>query len=67
LAPASNKKPGGRSIAPPPWWHGEENGKKKAKPMGRDKDSLTEEQRKQITTIWIRRIYKKPKGATLTA
>jgi len=38
----------------------EENGKKKTKPLGQDKDSLTEWQRKQTVTkiILIRRISK---------
>jgi len=41
-------------------WGGEENGKKKAKLMGWDKGSLTEQQTKQTvtTTKAIRRIYK---------
>jgi len=60
LAPASNKEPHGRSLAPSSWWDGEENGKKKAKLMGWDKDSLTEQQRQRkiITIILIKRIYK---------
>jgi len=36
----------------PPWWDGEENQKEKAKFMGLDKNSSTEQQReKKITTI----------------
>jgi len=45
---------------PSPHWDGEENGKKKAKLMGRDKGSLTEQHTKQTvtTTILIRKTYK---------
>jgi len=41
-------------------WDGEQNQRKKAKLMGRDKDSLTEQQRKKIVTtiIFIKIIYK---------
>jgi len=46
VAPAGNKEPRCLSIAPPPGGGGEENRKKKAKLMARDKDSLTEWQRK---------------------
>jgi len=43
----------------PPHWGGEENGRKKAKLLGRDKDNLPEQQRKRtVTTILTRRIYK---------
>jgi len=39
---------------PSPRWSGEQNGKKKAKLMGRDKGSLTAQQRKwSITTIIV--------------
>ena len=41
LALAGNKGPGGHSVAPPPRWSEEENGKKKAKFLGQNKDSLT--------------------------
>jgi len=43
---------------PSPQWGWEENGKKKVKFLGRDKDSLTEPQRKRtlITTVLRRRI-----------
>jgi len=59
LAPAGIKESCGLSIIASPRWGGEENGKKKAKLMGRDKDSLTEQQRKWTVTtiILIRRIY----------
>jgi len=45
---------------PSPHWGGEENGKKKAKLVGRGKGSLAEQQTRQTvtTTILIRRIYK---------
>jgi len=43
MAPASNKRPRGHCIT-------EENGKKKAKPVGWDKGSLTEQQSKQTVT-----------------
>jgi len=57
---------------PSPRWGGEENRKKKAKLIGRDKRSLTEQQTKQTvaTTILIRKIYKtnsEMHRATLTA
>jgi len=56
---------------PSPCWGGEQNGKKKAKLVGGDKGSLTEQQRKQTLTtiILIRRIYKNQgkHRATLTA
>jgi len=44
-----------------PWWCREDNGKKKAKLVGWNKDSLTEPQRKRAVTtiILIRGIYKK--------
>ena len=46
-----------------PHWGGEKNGKKKAKLVGRDKGSLTEQQTKLIeTTILIERIYKTNSG-----
>jgi len=43
-----------------PRWGGEENEKKKAKLMGQEKGSLTEQQRKRTVTtiILIKRIYK---------
>jgi len=43
LAPASNKEPRSRFTSPPPSWGREENGKKKAKVVGRDKGSLIEQ------------------------
>ena len=48
------------TLSPLPHCGGEENGKKKAKLVGGNKDSLTEQQTKQtLTTITlIRRIYK---------
>jgi len=61
LAPAGNKEPHGRSIAPSPTGVGRRMGKKEAKRMGWDKDGLTEQQRKrtETTIILIRRIYNK--------
>jgi len=50
-----------RSLShPSPRWGGEENGKKKAKLVGRDKGNLTEQQTKWTvtTTILIKRIHK---------
>jgi len=45
--------------SPVPLWGGEENWEKKAKLMGRDKDSLTENRKRTVTTmILLRRIYK---------
>jgi len=38
------------SLSPLPCWGGEENQKKKAKLVGQDKDSLTEQQKKQTVT-----------------
>jgi len=60
------------ALLPLPHWGGEENGKKKAKLVGWDKGSLTEQQRKRTVTtiILIRRIYKTNSGmhrASLTA
>jgi len=45
---------------PSPRWGRGDNWKKKTKLVGRDKDSLTEQQRKRTATtiILIRRIYK---------
>jgi len=53
---------------PSPCWGGE-NGKKKAKLVGRDKGSFTEQQRKQTvtTTILIYKINTEMHRATLTA
>jgi len=47
-------------CCPSPPWGGEENGKKKAKLVGQDKGSLTEQQIKKTvtTTILVRRIHK---------
>jgi len=67
LAPSfilGNKGPHGCStvcVCVSPHWGGQENGRKKAKIMGWDKDSLTEQRRKRTvtTTILKRRIYKK--------
>jgi len=42
LAVAGNKRATRSLCRPSPRWVGEENGKKKAKLMGRDKGSLTE-------------------------
>ena len=55
---------------PSPSWDGKKNGKKKAKLLGQNKGSLTEEQMKWTVTmiILIRRIYKtnsEMQGATL--
>jgi len=48
----------------PPRWVGEENQTKTAKLVGWDKDHLTEQERKQtvVTTILIRRTYKRNSG-----
>jgi len=52
LVPASSKEPCNHSLTPPPLWDEEENQTKKAKLMGWDKDSSTEQQRqKKITTL----------------
>ena len=60
------------ALSPSSHWDGKEKGKKKAKLVGRDKGSLTEQQMKQTVTtiILIRRIYKRRSEmdrATLTA
>jgi len=50
---------------PSPGWGGEENWKKKAKFMGWDKGSLTEQQRKQtVTTIILARRLSKSREYT---
>jgi len=60
LALAGNKRPPGHSISPPPAGVGRRMERKKAKPVGWDKGSLTEQQTKQTVpiTILIRRIHK---------
>jgi len=54
------------ALSPLPCWVGEENGMKKAKLVGQDKDSLTEQQRKRTVTtiILIGRIHKETKEYT---
>jgi len=54
LDPTSSKERQDRLVSCLPWWDGEENQKKKAKLVGQDKKSLTEQQRKRkITTIML--------------
>ena len=72
LALAGNKGPWGRSTAPLSMGVGRIIERKKAKLVGQDNNSLTEQQRKRtvITTTLIRKICKTGSGmyrATLTA
>jgi len=65
FAPADNKEAHSHSHTPPLWWVGEENPKKKAKLVGWDKDSLTQQQRKQtITTVVLIKIIHKAREYT---
>jgi len=53
LAHGRNKRATQLLYRPSPCWGGEENGKKKAKLVGGDKDSLTEQQRKRTVATKI--------------
>jgi len=46
FSPAPQQRTTRSLCRPSPHWDGEENGKKKVKLMGRDKDSLTQQQSK---------------------